>query len=275
MAGLRIHVDTVPGIRGAAIAGKPDLAQSPASIGQTYIVFSSAWYAGTTVICFLKPFLFSLVATAMAPAQSGIIFSAVLVWTIYSTLFCLSRWGLLPAFPETREKIGEIGKCFRKVGILLKGQAAIAETDDGEYFDAVQDLLDNRLVVSMSVIRHHRTSTLDHCLVVSQISYYLAKALGFDAVSAARGAILHDFFLYDWREKDHPHHPTRHPEIALGNARAIFSLNAIEEDVIRTHMWPVTREFYAYRESFLVSAIDKIATIGDIGPLLRGIATGK
>jgi uncharacterized protein len=63
----------------------------------------------------------------------------------------------------------------------------------------------------MATIKHHRTSTLDHSLIVSQVSYYLALAFGFDAVSTARGALLHDFFLYDWRAGTQPHHPTAHP----------------------------------------------------------------
>lgn len=252
-----------------------DRARESFYIGNVYILLSALWYAGTTVMCFFRPLLVVLIARTIDPGRSGVVFTAMCIYALVATFLCFRRWGLLPALPESMDDIGRIGGYLRKSMAVLREQFAIAGEDDGEYFEAVGDLLENRLVLSMSTIRHHRTSTLHHSLVVSQTSFYLAKAFGFDAVSVARGGLLHDFFLYDWRTKDHPHHPTAHPEIALVNARAAFSLNDVEEDIIRTHMWPVTRGFYTYRESFLVSSIDKISTLWDLGPLLRGIFTGK
>ena len=65
-----------------------------------------------------------------------------------------------------------------------------------------------------------------------------------DAVSAARGGMLHDLFLYDWhkhaaRTGDHFHGLT-HPKAAYKNARKFFRLNKVEKDIILNHMWPVT-----------------------------------
>ena len=51
----------------------------------------------------------------------------------------------------------------------------------------------------------------------------MAKKLRLDYVSATRGAMLHDLFLYDWRtpKKDRVNkkmHAFTHGEIALNNA---------------------------------------------------------
>jgi uncharacterized protein len=83
-----------------------------------------------------------------------------------------------------------------------------------------------------------------------------------DHRSATRGAILHDFFLYDWRDHDEPDlhrkkfHGVEHPLIALANAKKHFSVNEIEEDIIKKHMWPLTIVPPKYKESFIVSFID-------------------
>lgn len=263
----------LPRVPDAAICA--DRAWRSFYVGNVYLLLSALWYAGTTLACLFRPFLVTIIARAVDPGRSEAVFAAMSIYALVSAVLCFRSWGLLPAPPESKDDIGRIGGYIRKAMAVLREQYAIAGEDDGEYFEAIGDLLENRLVLSMSTIRHHRTSTLHHSLVVSQASFYLAKAFGFDAVAVARGGLLHDFFLYDWRTKDHPHHPTAHPEIALVNARAAFSLSEIEADIIRTHMWPVTRVFYTYRESFLVSSIDKISTLWDLGPLLRGIFTGK
>ena len=48
-----------------------------------------------------------------------------------------------------------------------------------------------------------------------------------------------------------------HPQIALKNASEIFSLNELEKDIILKHMWPVTFSFPKYRESYIVTIMDK------------------
>ena len=74
-----------------------------------------------------------------------------------------------------------------------------------------------------------------------------------------RGALLHDYFLYDAQDGDPAHkgHWTRHPEIALENAGRDLPLTAIEADVIRKHMFPLTHQPPRYRESVVVAIIDK------------------
>jgi hypothetical protein len=86
------------------------------------------------------------------------------------------------------------------------------------------------------------------------------------------GALLHDFFLYDWRTSKGRHHPSRHPGVALSNAHARFALNPVEEDIILTHMWPVAKPFYSFKESFLVSSIDKLVSTKEAAKMLKNAA---
>jgi len=161
---------------------------------------------------------------------------------------------LLSAFPHlARSLAGGIGlDLVRRSGEeggsnFAKALQAIRSRPDGpegldpDYLAVVSDILGDEKVRSMGGIRHHDDSVLRHSLTVSLASYYIAKDLGFDAPSSARGALLHDFFLYDWRIEKGRHHRTSHPRTALENARARFALNPIEEDIILTHMWPAAK----------------------------------
>lgn len=141
-----------------------------------------------------------------------------------------------------------------------EGQAEM----DPEYRDAVKDLLADEHVRSMAKIDHHDGSVLDHALRVSQVSFLLARRYGLDARATARGALLHDFFLYDWRREKVPHHATHHARTALENAKKYFQLGDIEADCILTHMWPLSKGFYRYRESFVVSLVDKLVSAREL-----------
>ncbi|MBN2874435.1 MAG: hypothetical protein JXM71_05015 [Spirochaetales bacterium] len=144
------------------------------------------------------------------------------------------------------------------------------ELDPG-FAEVVAPLLAHDDVLSMRQYRHHDRTALGHSIAVAAGSYSLAKRLKLDAVSTARGALLHDFFLYDWRDGNNPHHPTRHARVALRNARQRFELNPVEEDIIVTHMWPVGRPFYAYPESALVSLVDKLVSTRELAILVARI----
>jgi uncharacterized protein len=161
---------------------------------------------------------------------------------------------------------------FRKaVSILFHGSPVYNDWEDWLFFLSIEDLLANKAVQSMSNYRHHNGSTLEHALSISQASWYLAGAFGLEKDACARGALLHDFFLYDWRDEKHPHHATMHAGIALKNAHRYFNLDEMEKDIILTHMWPLSDSFFKYRESVLVSLVDKIGSTRDIFSMISGI----
>lgn len=89
----------------------------------------------------------------------------------------------------------------------------------------------------------------------------IAKALRMkvDRKALVRGALLHDYFLYDWHEKEEWHrlHGFRHPYFALRNASRDFKLSRIEENVILRHMFPLTPIPPSCREAWIVCMADK------------------
>lgn len=136
-----------------------------------------------------------------------------------------------------------------------------------EYNKCVWDLLEHEAVRSMEkFIQHGNVSCLDHSIAVSRISYRLCKKLGLDYRSAARGGLLHDFFLYDWHitKTQGGLHGFTHPVTALRNAKNHYSLNPVEEDIIIKHMWPLTVRAPRYKESLVVSLVDKYCSAAEI-----------
>lgn len=134
-----------------------------------------------------------------------------------------------------------------------------------EFEKCIRDLLQNESVQKMKQFRHHRnTNCFDHSLSVSYYSFLLCKYLGYDYISAARGGLLHDLFLYDWRTHQTGRlwkkHAFIHPYIALENAK-IFNLNKIEKDIIEKHMWPLTLKPPRYVESIIVCIVDKYSAL--------------
>ena len=141
-----------------------------------------------------------------------------------------------------------------------------------EYRQSVRDLLADARVRSMRrFVQHGHVSCYQHCRRVAFLSYRVCRQLGMDSRAAARGGMLHDMFLYDWHQKSpYPQlHAFHHPAVALQNARCAFPLTDREQDIIRKHMWPLTPAFPRYRESFVVSLMDKYAALWETAALHR------
>lgn len=127
-----------------------------------------------------------------------------------------------------------------------------------EYKGCIKDLIQDKTVQSMEKYGHHSNiSCLGHSIHVSYTSYLICRNLSMDYRSAARGGLLHDFFLYDWRRvKSKAVHGFTHSRIALDNAKQRFSLNKVEQDIIEKHMWPITTSLPRYKESYIVALVD-------------------
>ncbi len=130
---------------------------------------------------------------------------------------------------------------------------------DKEYMHYVGHLIDTDRVQKLDTFTHHyHTTRLEHSINVSYTSYKIAKRFGWDARSTARGGLLHDLFFYDWRDtKFKKGHAWSHPRIAKRNAEKITELNKVEEDIIVKHMFGATIAPPRYKESWIVTCVDK------------------
>ena len=119
--------------------------------------------------------------------------------------------------------------------------------------------------------QHGSTSVYQHSINVAYLSLWLAGRLPLrtDRRALVRGALLHDYFLYDWHEKDDGHrwHGFTHPGTALENVRRLLALNPVERDIILRHMWPLTPTPPRYREAWLICLADKICSLRETARL--------
>lgn len=139
---------------------------------------------------------------------------------------------------------------------------------DADFFNCVYDILEEPSVLDLENYQHHhKTNRLEHSLNVAYKSYRIAKLRGYDARSTARGGLLHDLYHYDCEELDAEEtkrHLQEHPKLALQNALELFDLNPIEQDIILKHMWGVTSAKPSYRESYVVTLMDKYCAIEEV-----------
>ena len=145
-----------------------------------------------------------------------------------------------------------------------KGYRRFKSDAVSEFYLHIAPLLESEQVQSLgNYIQHKCYSRLNHSLDVAYYSFLIAKLLRCDAGSTARGALLHDLYLYKRGEckEESKGHMRNHPQIALENARKISDLNEIEEDIIRKHMWLITLTPPRYKEGFIVTFVDKFCAL--------------
>ena len=110
-------------------------------------------------------------------------------------------------------------------------------------------------------IKHCNTSVYTHVISVAKKSIEIAEKynLDVDMDSMIRGALLHDYFLYDWHDgkRERWIHGFTHPMRAYKNAKSELNLDRIERDIIIKHMFPLTIIPPRYLESWIVTYSDK------------------
>ena len=136
-----------------------------------------------------------------------------------------------------------------------------------DFYDAVSDLLEQDLVASLDNYTHHYCFTrLKHSLNVAYASFLITRFLRWDSRAVARAGLLHDLFFYDWRDEEFvdSNHAKEHPKVALQNAKTISHINVLEEDIILKHMWLASTAWPRYRESYVVSVVDKCCAVSEL-----------
>ena len=138
-----------------------------------------------------------------------------------------------------------------------------------EFLNIAKELLGDARVWDMQkYIQHGSISCLEHSFVVSYYSFTLVRKLRMSCEerSLVRGALLHDYFLYDWHEAQDWHrlHGFRHPFFANRNALRDFQISEREQEIIRKHMWPLTVIPPMCREAWVVNAVDTASGIVEV-----------
>ena len=132
---------------------------------------------------------------------------------------------------------------------------------------------ESRLGMERRYYQHGVTTIFQHSINVACVSCKIAEKyhLDVDYYALIRGALLHDYFLYDWHVKDRSHrfHGFTHPRRALENADKEFQLTETERNMIYCHMFPLTPIPPSTKEAWIVCAADKICALSEtMMPLL-------
>ena len=113
-------------------------------------------------------------------------------------------------------------------------------------------------------IQHGDTSCLMHTVAVAYYSLQLAEKLHIPVHKRelVRGALLHDYFLYDWHDGNgRKIHGFTHPKAAMKNADRDFGLKKLEKGIIKRHMFPLTPIPPTSREAWIVCLVDKYCSL--------------
>ena len=124
-------------------------------------------------------------------------------------------------------------------------------------------------------LQHGTVSVFEHSINVACLCLWIALLMKCSVSYAAlvKGALLHDYFLYDWHLPDRTHrlHGFTHPRRAAENAERDFGLTRVERDMIRTHMFPMTLIPPRYTESRILCAADKIVAAQETAAGFAGV----
>ena len=130
-----------------------------------------------------------------------------------------------------------------------------------EFEYIVKDILSNEEFLKTKEKVHHGITRYDHLVRVAYYSFLVSKFLKLNYVETTRAALLHDFFLDETKDEKKHEALRNHPKYALENAKKYYDLTPLQEDIITSHMFPVTCTPPKYFESWIVDLVDDVAGI--------------
>lgn len=140
---------------------------------------------------------------------------------------------------------------------------------NNEFLTLVRDILSSEEFKKMKTYRHHlKGSAYDHSVKVAYLCYVHHKKFKTKIAleEFVKGALLHDYYLYDHHDKNdpHKHHWFKHPKHALSNALKKYpNLTKTQMDMIRRHMFPLTPIPPHTKAGWLLCFYDKVAAVSD------------
>ncbi len=146
--------------------------------------------------------------------------------------------------------------------------------NDKDYMYLIDKYINNKKVMKLKDIPHHDSNRLNHSLKVSYYSYKICKKLNLNYISAAKAGILHDLFFtrsinYSKAKDKIKLYANMHPEMALENAKKVTDLTPLEENIIISHMWPLSKYLPKYKESFILGSVDAVISTKEFASKLN------
>ncbi len=116
-------------------------------------------------------------------------------------------------------------------------------------------------------IQHGDTTIQDHTISVACVCLKITKILhlkNFNRHDLICGALLHDYYLYDWHIYDPARghgHGFKHASIAAKRAAEDFDVTPLMDEMIRKHMWPLNITPPVHKETYILTIADKICSV--------------
>ncbi len=134
-----------------------------------------------------------------------------------------------------------------------------------EFDSIICDITNNYKFLKLKHELHHGINRYDHSLRVAKMTYHISKKFHLDYERATRAALLHDFYLnQETKTMTSSKTLTTHPHIALENAKIYFDIDKKQENMIESHMFPLTKKVPKYKESWIVTLSDKAVAIHEM-----------
>ena len=145
-------------------------------------------------------------------------------------------------------------------------EITVADDISAEYRGLVQSILDNPEFKKLQRYKQHfQTTRFMHSLNVSYISWLIARKLGWDAQTAARAGLLHDFCVYDFKDKlpKGEIQAYYHPRVAASTSERHFLISDKERQAILSHMFPLG-PLPRNKEAWIITVADKICALMEV-----------
>ena len=132
-----------------------------------------------------------------------------------------------------------------------------------------------KFVETNNFVQHGFFSVYDHSINVARLSLKIANTINFKTINKnklIRGALLHDYFLYDWHSNNDTKeekkmkrlHASTHPKRALKNALKDYELSGRERNIIESHMFPINPSIPPKcKEAWIVCFADKVCSLNE------------
>ena len=125
----------------------------------------------------------------------------------------------------------------------------MSKKNKDEFLKIINDIENNNKFKELDNELHHGITRYGHSYRVAKATYKLSKTLKMNYIDATRAALLHDFYLdSDFSIEKSTKILSIHPNVAL----------------IKSHMFPLNGVRPKYKESWLVSLIDKSVAVYEL-----------